>query len=415
MLNDRESNVCYVQAIQVSKDDPQKVDVVWVVFNDENVGRLYRAEHKHLRKQFNPNHPRATPILPIRRKFKAKFGNIEYQRQNFALSLGYAITAHKCQGWTLEQVIIDFGPDLNNNIKNYIICGSFYVALTRVREGNNVFLKSFDQSYVQVNPRIQEKVEAMLKFQSYSFKKIYLGEEIFEHNNQEIKIGYFNINGLLSANHAEYFDSDQNLSHLDLIVISETKLNSLIKRETIEVHLKNWIIVDRFDAVDNIRHMGLMVLSKIDKRIEVVSITQHSIIEEGSLQVQGIIVTLKNDFSVAAIYSRRSPTTRDIDKMKKVFGHCDVLMGDFNLSHRIDSHQEKLKALCNNSKENILKEITRSISNNQLDYVLVSRTLKENCFATSYYNFISDHKSIALRIGVNGNKLSKSTIWLVLI
>ena len=94
----------YVQAIQVSKDDPQKVDVVWVVFNDENVGRLYRAEHKHLRKQFNPNHPQATPILPIRRKFKAKFGNIEYQRQNFALSLGYAITAHKCQGWTLEQV-----------------------------------------------------------------------------------------------------------------------------------------------------------------------------------------------------------------------------------------------------------------------------------------------------------------------
>ena len=33
-----------------------------------------------------------------------------------------------------------------------------------------------------------------------------------------------------------------------------------------------------------------------------------------------------------------------------------------------------------------------------------------NCFATSYYNFISDHKSIALRIGVNGNKLSKSTM-----
>ena len=92
----------YVHAIQTSKTDPEIVDVVWVVFNDENVGRLYRAEHRHLLKGFNPKHKLATPILPIRRKFKDKFGNVEYQRQNFSLSLAYCITAHKCQGWTLD-------------------------------------------------------------------------------------------------------------------------------------------------------------------------------------------------------------------------------------------------------------------------------------------------------------------------
>ena len=81
----------------------------------------------------------ATPILPVRKNFKLKFGNVEYQRQNFALSLAYAITAHKCQGETLEDVIIDFGADLKHKIKNYICPGSFYVALTRVREGCKVF------------------------------------------------------------------------------------------------------------------------------------------------------------------------------------------------------------------------------------------------------------------------------------
>ena len=35
----------YVQAIQVSSGDPDKVEVVWIVFNNENVGRLYRFEH----------------------------------------------------------------------------------------------------------------------------------------------------------------------------------------------------------------------------------------------------------------------------------------------------------------------------------------------------------------------------------
>ena len=90
-----------------------------------------------------------------------KFGNVEYQRTNFPLSLAYAITAHKCQSETLEEVIIDFGPDKINKIKNYICPGSFYVALTRVRMGSKVFLRSFDKTYIQVNKSIEEKVEAM--------------------------------------------------------------------------------------------------------------------------------------------------------------------------------------------------------------------------------------------------------------
>ena len=56
-------------------------------------------------------------------------------------------------------MIIDFGPDLVNKIRNYILPGSFYVALTRVKMGSAVFLKSFDPSYIQVNKSIEEKVK----------------------------------------------------------------------------------------------------------------------------------------------------------------------------------------------------------------------------------------------------------------
>ena len=84
----------YVESIQVSKNDPEKVDVIWIVFNKETIGKLYRFEHKYLRKQFNPGHDLATPILPQRKNFTMKFGNVEYQRTNFPLSLAYAITAH---------------------------------------------------------------------------------------------------------------------------------------------------------------------------------------------------------------------------------------------------------------------------------------------------------------------------------
>ena len=135
-----------MQSIQVSKENPEKVEIIWIVFNKENVGRLYRFDHRYLRQHFNPGHESATPILPERKNFKENFGNIEYQRTNFPLSLAYAMTAHKCQGETLDEVIIDFGPDLEKKIKNYICPGSFYVAVTRVREGKKLYLKSFDKS-----------------------------------------------------------------------------------------------------------------------------------------------------------------------------------------------------------------------------------------------------------------------------
>ena len=57
----------YVQSIQLSKDDSDKVEVIWVVFNKESMGKLYRFDHNYLRKEFNPGHENATPILPQRK------------------------------------------------------------------------------------------------------------------------------------------------------------------------------------------------------------------------------------------------------------------------------------------------------------------------------------------------------------
>ena len=133
----------YVHSISVSKENPEKVDLIWVIFNQETIGRRYRFDHSYLLKDYNPGSDLATPIFPTRKTFTERFGSVEYQRTNFPLSLAYALTAHKCQGDTLEEVIIDFGVDVDRKIKNYICAGSFYVALTRVREGCKLFLKSF--------------------------------------------------------------------------------------------------------------------------------------------------------------------------------------------------------------------------------------------------------------------------------
>ena len=94
----REDGICngargFVQSIQVSKQDNDRVEIIWIVLNRETAGRLYRFDHMKHRKDHNPGHELAIPIFPERKKFT--IGNVEYMRQAFPLTLAYSVTAHK--------------------------------------------------------------------------------------------------------------------------------------------------------------------------------------------------------------------------------------------------------------------------------------------------------------------------------
>ena len=57
-----------------------------------------------------------------------------------------------------------------------------------------------------------------------------------------------------------------------------------------------------------------------------------------------------------------------------------------------------------------LKQITRRGSNNQPDHILVDEKLLKSTFATSYFNFISDHKSIVFRYGGEQNEFTTEAL-----
>ena len=317
------------------------------------------------------------------------------------------MTARKCQGETLDQVIIDFGPNLELKIKDFICPGSFYVALTRVREGCKVFLKSFDKSYIKVNKKIEEKVEAMKKYRKYIFRKIYLDQKIFVIDNDEIKVGYLNINGLIDGNHAHYLNADHNLKHLDLLVIAETKLDEKDENMALKEALSYWNIIGRYDAEDGKKHMGLMILTtRKSLEFEIQSITHQTTKRNDKLQIQRLIVRLINGLNFGFIYCRSTPSSPEIEAIEKSFDECNFVLGDFNLSHRSSDDQVKIQYICGSSKVNALHEITHSISNNQLDYILIDQKFVKHCFVNSYNNFICDHKSICVRVGINQNEFT---------
>jgi len=70
------------------------------------------------------------------------------------LILAYAITIHKSQSLTLDSAIMELGGCFAEHM--------VYVALSRVREMENVHLKSFYASKIRVNPRVKQFVDTLL-------------------------------------------------------------------------------------------------------------------------------------------------------------------------------------------------------------------------------------------------------------
>jgi ATP-dependent DNA helicase PIF1 len=70
------------------------------------------------------------------------------------LILAWALTIHKAQGATLEIAEIDAGTGIFE-------CGQTYVALSRVKSLEGLYLSSFDVSRIRINTKVQEFYETL--------------------------------------------------------------------------------------------------------------------------------------------------------------------------------------------------------------------------------------------------------------
>ena len=69
--------------------------------------------------------------------------------QQLPLIYAWAITIHKAQGLTLDTGLIDVGSGIFE-------CGQTYVALSRVKSLEGLYLKNFDPSKIKVNKKVKE-------------------------------------------------------------------------------------------------------------------------------------------------------------------------------------------------------------------------------------------------------------------
>ena len=356
---------------------------------------------KHLQKNHKPNNKDAVPIIRQKKQFTINKGEVKFQRSQFPLTLAYAMTAYKCQGETLQEVIIDFSHDSRETVS--VQNGSFYVALTRVKEGKDVYLKSFDEKYITFNRRVEEKIEYMRRFKQYNFKKTYVSDPIFADDKEETKIGYINIQGFLESNHAKYVDKDLNLLSLNILVCSETWLTEKNPSNEIIKKLENWNVIKRLDATDNKKHMGLILMIPKGKEETMKLVFDMDYVEsytddKSTLLYQGLTMNLTKHYKkIVFLYIRKTPNRKETKGIAQRFIKYDCIIGDLNLNPALREQKEKLEMICGKDKYLALEEIT-TIRYNQLDHIILKNDLSNISFSTAYNNFCSDHKSIVLRL-----------------
>ena len=386
----------YIDFIQVSKQDPEVVEIIWVVFNHERVGkRHYKAEKRHLRPEEFEHliHEDALPILPTSRPYQVEEDNKEYMRRQFALTLAYVMTGHKCQGSSRKIVIVDFRGSVERH--KPVAPAAFYTAITRVTNGDNLFLRSFQKDFIRNDPRVENEIYRMRLLRNVKFKKVFIKEPIFT-DNKEIKIGYININGLVESYHAQYLNGDTNLLNLDMIAVAETHLTAATSNTVLAALLNNWQVQYRFDSGDGIKHMGLLILTS-KSATDFQHVENFDRDRQGQTQVQATSVLLSG-ILFTFVYMRTTPTISEAAWLQQKTLKSDYLLGDINCDP-LDQNGKTLIDIIGGQKKIILRDSTTP-QRKQLDHIFGRET--DKVFAASYLNFISDHCAITLRISLSG-------------
>lgn len=347
--------------------------IIWMKFDDPKVGRMRRRKSKE-------KFPEDETAVPIRReKASFSFGNtgstVRVQRTQYPIVVCYALTAHKSQGMTIPKVIIDF-TDVDGKLAR-VSKGAFYVAITRVRKGDDLFLTRFSPKFIHCNEEVERELKRLSDHAQHQVLRPFLYMPIFsspDGNPTELKVSYLNVNGLLDADHILDLRADMNLMNSDIICISETKVSKDFP--DIVISIDEFSVVERIDSVGQECSMGMALYKRASFK--------------GELQVMGksrserkveMISVLINGVHFLFAYVHPSATS-DVFKLLVESGICcNIVMADFNVNTygSNSSGRKKMAQLADAmSKTQVLDTPTHSMGG-QLDHILVDKSFKFPC------------------------------------
>ena len=153
------------------------------------------------------------PVERVKTKFMLMKTFYIYRKQ-FPLILAYAVTIHKCQGLSLNSAIID----LSNKVFSP---GMAYVALSRVRSLDGLYLTDFDPSSIMVSDSCLEEIN---RLRSIYRKDLPLYEINIKATKRRFKIAVHHLKSLVKWYHLVKDAREKLLHQYGLGIAKELKL-----------------------------------------------------------------------------------------------------------------------------------------------------------------------------------------------
>ena len=152
-VSDGLTNAVMGSIVDIVKDEKKlNVKVVLVKFDNRDVGQSARSNslYKHINSD-------AVPIVQFQVSFQINSSSsCSASRLQFTLRLCWGVTILKCQGLTLEEIVVDMTPT-----KGTYHPGQAYVAFSRVKKLEGLHIVNYTRSQIKISPNAEEEMERL--------------------------------------------------------------------------------------------------------------------------------------------------------------------------------------------------------------------------------------------------------------
>ena len=127
------------------------MEVILIKFDGLQVGKnaIEHSIFRHIDKY-------AVPIKKVQATFpvNGKTSSCQGSRIQFPLYLSWAVSIHKCQGLTLDEVVVDMSRDKGAYQK-----GQAYVALSRVKTLEKLHIINYCRQQIKVSADVEKEMQ----------------------------------------------------------------------------------------------------------------------------------------------------------------------------------------------------------------------------------------------------------------
>jgi len=362
------------------KDDEAIPQTLWFEYETEHIG--HRARSLAPKRQFEEKllTPIRRVIREIHTKTEAKF--VLVCRQQYPLVPAEAITIHKAQGQTYDQVVVDLGQRL--------MLSKLYTACSRARTSSGLFLTGDSLKLAPKRP-LDHPIELELKRLETSAQLVFgvkflrdlalpvESTTIYYHNVQHLGNGFLNLL------------SDANIASADLSVLVEAHGRGLDRR--------GFHVLAILDFAESRPH-GIVVYGKTEVCAKFEGVLKCETILFGDSHIEYLVFGFGGKLLMAVYISPGFPKADAIQHLNGIVSELArhsrplTMMGDFNIDLQspngtiLETMLQRLGLVFVGRRGHPTNNFA-----NQIDLVFASFRVND-CF--TYESLQSDHKPIFL-------------------